>query len=106
MAEALARELDMLKEKGISGVEINSVETATGDDPMGYKACDWLSDERMKMLQVTLDGTAQRGITCDISMGSGLGLRRGVSGKSRADSADGPGHPDSPGARENNHPPQ
>lgn len=71
VAEELLRELDMLKEKGISGVEINSIEFPQGDDPMNYKACDWLSDEWMKMVEVTVDGAKKRGLTCDIIMGSG-----------------------------------
>lgn len=67
----LLRELDLLREQGISGVEINSIEFPQGDDPMGYQACDWLSDEWLRLLRVTTDGARERGMTCDIIMGSG-----------------------------------
>jgi hypothetical protein len=67
----LLRELDMLKEKGISGVEINTIAFPEKNNPMEYKAHDWLSDEWMDMLKATLHGAKERGITCDIIVGSG-----------------------------------
>lgn len=67
----LLRELDMLKEKGISGVEINSIAFPKGNDAMGYKHIDWLSDEWLHLLKTTTEGAKKRGITCDIIVGSG-----------------------------------
>jgi hypothetical protein len=67
----LLRELDMLKEKGISGVEINTIAFPAGDEAMGYQPHDWLGDEWLKMLKATVTGAKQRGITCDIIVGSG-----------------------------------
>jgi hypothetical protein len=67
----ILRELDMLKAKGISGVEINTIAFPENNLPMGYQAHDWLGAEWMKMLKITVDGAKQRGITCDIIVGSG-----------------------------------
>ena len=67
----LLRELDLLKEKGISGVEINTIKFPHLDNPMGYKSFDWLSDGWLRMLKTTLKGASNRKMTCDIIMGSG-----------------------------------
>lgn len=67
----LLRELDMLREKGISGVEINSVAFPPENDAMDYQPIDWLSDEWLRLLKTTVEGAKERGITCDIIVGSG-----------------------------------
>jgi hypothetical protein len=67
----LIRELDVLKEKGISGVEINPVAFPSGSSPMDYKALDWLSTEWLAVLKTTLIAAKERGIICDIIVGSG-----------------------------------
>lgn len=67
----LIRELDVLKEKGISGVEINPVAFPKGGNPLNYKVLDWLSDEWLTILKTTLTAAKARGITCDIIVGSG-----------------------------------
>lgn len=69
--QELLRELDMLKEKGISGVEINAIEFPNGDDPMNYQPHDWLGEDWLNLLKATLNGAKERGITCDIIVGSG-----------------------------------
>lgn len=69
--QELLRELDMLKEKGISGVEINAIAFPAGDNPMNYQPHNWLGDEWLNLLQATLKGAKERGITCDIIVGSG-----------------------------------
>lgn len=67
----LIRELDMLKEKGFGGVEINPIAFPTGNNPMDYKALNWLSEEWLTVLKTTLIAAKERGITCDIIVGSG-----------------------------------
>ena len=67
----LIRELDILKEKGISGVEINPVAFPGGNNPMDYQVLNWLSEEWLDVLKVTLIAAKERGITCDIIVGSG-----------------------------------
>lgn len=67
----LIRELDLLKEKGISGIEINPVAFPKGGNPLNYKPLSWLSDEWLMALKTTLTAAKARGITCDIIVGSG-----------------------------------
>lgn len=67
----LIRELDILKEKGIGGVEINPIAFPAGNDPGDYQALNWLSDEWLTVLKKTLLAAKERGITCDIIVGSG-----------------------------------
>ncbi len=67
----LLRELDLLKEKGISGVEINPIAFPTGNNAMGYKPLEWLGNDWLNLLQKTLAGAKEREITCDIIVGSG-----------------------------------
>jgi hypothetical protein len=67
----LVRELDILKEKGISGVEINPIGFPKGNNPMDYQALNWLSKEWLTVLKTTVMAAKERGITCDIIVGSG-----------------------------------
>ncbi|WP_316810750.1 glycosyl hydrolase [Pedobacter heparinus] len=69
--QELVRELDMLKEKGISGVEINPIAFPSGNKPMGHQVHTWLGDDWLDILQKTLAAAKERGITCDIIVGSG-----------------------------------
>lgn len=69
----LIRELRLLKEAGIGGVEINPVEFQSrikGDD-MGIPSLTWLSDEWIDMLLVTFNEAIRLGMTCDLIVGSG-----------------------------------
>jgi hypothetical protein len=72
-AGELVRELRLLKEAGIGGVEINPVEFPTrseGDD-LGIPSLKWLSAEWIDMLKVTFDEANSLGMTCDLIVGSG-----------------------------------
>ncbi|MBS1565567.1 MAG: glycoside hydrolase family 2, partial [Bacteroidetes bacterium] len=69
--EELVRELDMLKSLGIGGVEINSIAFPDTADAMNYKEVQWLSDEWIELVQFTVAAAKERGIICDIIMGSG-----------------------------------
>lgn len=69
--EEILRELDILKEAGIGGVEINPIKFPEQADPMGLQEYDWLSEEWIDMLQTALQGAQERGIICDIIIGSG-----------------------------------
>jgi len=71
--EELIRELHLLKEAGIGGVEINPIEFPSrieGDD-MGIQSLEWLSDEWIEMLQVVFNETKKLRMTCDLIVGSG-----------------------------------
>ncbi len=69
----LIRELRLLKDAGIGGVEINPVEFPTrseGDD-LGKPSLRWLSDEWIDMLKITFEEAKSLGMTCDLIVGSG-----------------------------------
>ena len=72
-AGELVRELHLLKDAGIGGVEINPVEfpsRSEGDD-MGIPSLQWLSKEWIEMLKVVFDETKALGMSCDLIVGSG-----------------------------------
>jgi len=72
-AGELIRELRLLKDAGIGGVEINPVEfpsRSEGDD-LGLPSLVWLSDEWIEMLRVVFAEAKSLGITCDLIVGSG-----------------------------------
>ncbi|MDR1455018.1 MAG: hypothetical protein LBJ01_05140 [Tannerella sp.] len=69
-ASELLRELDVLKEAGIGGVEINPIKFPVADD-MAIPSLPWLSPEWIEMVKVTLKGAEERGLICDIIVGSG-----------------------------------
>lgn len=70
-AKELIRELHLLKEAGIGGVEINPISFPSSGDDLGIKSLTWLSDEWISMLQVTFGEAEKLGMTCDLIVGSG-----------------------------------
>ena len=66
----ILRELDIMKAAGIGGVEINPIAFPGGDD-LGIPSLKWLSPEWIKMVKVALKGAEERGMICDIIVGSG-----------------------------------
>ena len=69
----ITRELKLLKEAGIGGVEINPIEfphRIEGDD-LGIPSLRWLSDEWIEMLEHTFSEAKKLGIICDLIVGSG-----------------------------------
>ncbi len=70
-AKELIRELHLLKEAGIGGVEINPISFPSTGDDLGKKSLKWLSDEWIDMLQVTFDEAKKLDMTCDLIVGSG-----------------------------------
>jgi len=72
-AVELIRELRLLKEAGIGGVEINPIEFPArfeGDD-LGKPSLKWLSDEWIEMLRIVFKEAKSLGMTCDLIVGSG-----------------------------------
>ena len=70
-ADELVRELRMLKEQGIGGVEINPIEFPVGAEALDTKELTWLGDEWIDMLKVVFDEAAALGMDCDLIVGSG-----------------------------------
>jgi hypothetical protein len=69
-AREILRELDIMKDAGIGGVEINPIAFPGGDD-LGIPSLEWLSPEWIEMVKVALKGAEERGMICDIIVGSG-----------------------------------
>jgi hypothetical protein len=69
--QEILRELDVMKEAGIGGVEINPIRFPYGADPVGYETLQWLSDEWIEMLKVALQGAREKSMVCDMIVGSG-----------------------------------
>ena len=72
-AKELIRELRLLKEAGIGGVEINPIEfpsRSEGDD-LGIPSVRWLSNEWIDMLKVVFAEAKTLGMTVDLIVGSG-----------------------------------
>lgn len=70
--QELVRELHVLKDAGIGGVEINPIEFPTHGDPdMGVPALEWLSDAWIDVLKTVLDSAKALGMTTDLIVGSG-----------------------------------
>lgn len=67
----LVRELHLLKDAGIGGVEINPISMPYGADRHGYKSLDWLSKPWIAALDTTLAEARRIGMTCDLLIGSG-----------------------------------
>jgi hypothetical protein len=67
----LARELRLLKEAGIGGVEINPIKFPARTNDIGKRSVQWLSDEWIELLQFAFDEAKSLGMTCDLIVGSG-----------------------------------
>ena len=70
-ADELVRELRLLKDAGIGGVEINPVEFPSYCDSVGKTSLQWLSPEWIDMLDTTFKEAEQLDMTCDLIVGSG-----------------------------------
>lgn len=67
----LARELRLMKEAGIGGVEINPIKFPARTDDLGKPSIQWLSPEWIDLLQFTFKEAESLGLTCDLIVGSG-----------------------------------
>ncbi|HYH55670.1 MAG TPA: glycosyl hydrolase, partial [Anseongella sp.] len=67
----ILRELNVMKKAGIGGVEINPIRLPGDTDDLGIKPIEWLSEEWIAMLQVALKGARERGLVCDMIVGTG-----------------------------------
>ena len=68
----LKRQLHLLHDAGIGGVEINPIEfPAKRCDSLGIRSLTWLSDEWLEALGVALREAKQLGMGCDLLVGSG-----------------------------------
>ena len=70
-AGEIARELQLLQDAGIGGVEINPIAFPYGGDTTGTRELILGSEEWVRMLAVAFDEASKRGMTCDLLLGSG-----------------------------------
>ena len=71
-ASEIVRELHVLKEAGIGGVEINPIEFPSKRcDDLDIPSLTWLSDEWIEALGVALREAKSLGMGCDLLVGSG-----------------------------------
>lgn len=67
----ILRELDLLKQIGIGGVEINPIRFPNNTDSVGYSSLTWLSPQWSHMVEFTARACRERDMDCDIIVGSG-----------------------------------
>ncbi|RPJ56943.1 MAG: hypothetical protein EHM23_22100 [Acidobacteria bacterium] len=70
----ILRELDLLKQAGIGGFEINTIamlEAVPKESLDAFPAVGWLSPEWNRMVRTAADGARQRGMIADLIVGSG-----------------------------------
>ncbi len=67
----ILRELRLLKEAGIGGVEINPISFPKRADDMGIRSLRWLSDEWIDHVKYACDEAKNLDMTADLIVGSG-----------------------------------
>lgn len=66
----ITREIELLYQAGIGGVEINPIQLPAGDTA-GYPIHEWLSDDWIELVQTAVAECNKRGMVTDIIVGSG-----------------------------------
>jgi len=69
--QEVLRELDIMKEAGIGGVEINPIKWNENADAIGIKELTWGSEEWLDVVEAAVKGAKEKGIICDMIVGSG-----------------------------------
>ena len=67
----ILRELDVMKEAGIGGVEINPIAMPPGSKDIGAKPVEWLSSKWNRLAAAAVEGAKERGMKADMIVGSG-----------------------------------
>jgi hypothetical protein len=70
----LLRELDLMKDAGIGGVEINTIampDKTAPENLEGVRCLEWLSPEWNQVVRATAAGARERDMTTDLIVGSG-----------------------------------
>jgi hypothetical protein len=70
-AGEIARQLDVLSDAGVGGVEINPIAMPPEADTTGTVALTWLSNEWNRLLASASQEAAKRGLITDLIVGSG-----------------------------------
>src|SRR3989339_713114 len=67
----LLREMDLLKNAGIGGVEINPIALPEGAVNIRSEGLEWLSPQWNQMIKTVVDGAKKRDMEVDLIVGSG-----------------------------------
>ena len=70
----ILREIELLKQAGIGGFEINTIamlEAVPPESLAAFPAVNWLSPEWNRLVRTAADGARQRGMIADLIVGSG-----------------------------------
>lgn len=67
----IIRQLDVMKDAGIGGVEINPIAFPEWSDSVGVKSLRWLSPEWNRMIAAASEEAGKRGMITDMIVGSG-----------------------------------
>ena len=70
-SDELIRELHVMKDAGIGGVEISPIAFPSGADTLDCPALPWLSEEWICCLQAVFQEAKRLGMGCDLLVGSG-----------------------------------
>lgn len=69
--QELLRELNLLNEVGIGGIEINPIAFPGDDNSTSKQSLVWLSDEWIDLVGKVTDEAKKKNMTCDLLVGSG-----------------------------------
>ena len=69
--EEVLRELDLMKDAGIGGVEINPIKWNQHADAIGIEELTWGSDKWLDVVETAVKGAKDKGMICDMIVGSG-----------------------------------
>jgi len=69
--EEIERELEVLRQAGFGGVEINPIALPNGAEKVDVKALNWMSDEWIDMFVHACKKTKEKGMIADIIVGTG-----------------------------------
>jgi hypothetical protein len=69
--QELSRELRLLKDAGIGGIEINPIKFPARTNDTDKQSVQWLSSEWIELLKFAFDEARSLGMTCDLIVGSG-----------------------------------
>ena len=69
--DEIKRELDVLKNAGIGGVEINPIRMPVRADSLDVKSLTWLSPEWNRMVKIASERAKKNGMRTDLIVGSG-----------------------------------
>jgi hypothetical protein len=70
-AKEIVRELEILQQAGMGGVEVCPITMPQGAKPLPAKRLKWLSAEWCQMLKTASDAAAKRGMHVDLVAGCG-----------------------------------